>query len=93
MPASLIIFVHFTNWTSLNFPSSSGEEENASKPSVALFALISGLSMIFRSSVLSFVTTSCDVPTGAKKPPQASMSKSVRPASSSVGRSGAIVLR
>jgi hypothetical protein len=81
MPASLIIFVHFSSWTLRCASSSSGELENASKPRAAIFALISELSMILRSSVLSLTTTSRGVPAGANSPAQESMSKPVSPAS------------
>jgi hypothetical protein len=51
MPASLIILVHLSSWTLTKPPSSAGVLENASKPSVPIRALISGLSTILRHDV------------------------------------------
>ena len=67
MPASLIILLHLSSWTLTKSSSSSGELENASKPSGAIFALVSGLSMILRSSALSCVTNPGGVPAGREE--------------------------
>src|SRR3954467_3205114 len=93
MPASLIILVHLSSWTLTKLPSSAGVLENASKPSVPIRALISGLSTILRNSALSRVTTSGGVCAGANTPIHESMSKLVTPASCKEGSSGNNVLR
>src|ERR1700730_1935510 len=92
-PASLTILPHLPSWTLMKFPNSSDGLENASKPTLPSFDLMSASSMILRSSVLSRATISGGVWAGATMPAHESMSKPVTPASSRVGNSGKSGLR
>src|SRR5262245_41289093 len=78
MPASLTILPHLPSWILIKSANSGGELENASKPTLPSVDLISGESMILRSSRLSRPTTSGDVCAGATIPAQESMSGALR---------------
>src|SRR6516225_4363856 len=56
MLASLIIFPQWASCALMKSPSSSGVEENPSKPIFLNCAWVSGLSMILRKAPLSLVT-------------------------------------
>src|SRR5258708_28052839 len=93
MPASLTILPHLPSWTLTKSSISLGEPENASKPTLPSFDLISGSSMSLRSPRLSCVTIAGGVWAGPTMPAHESMSKPVTPASSSVGSLGNSELR
>jgi len=78
MPASLTILPHLPSWILIKSANSGGELENASKPTLPSVDLISGESMILRSSRMSRPTTSGDVCAGATIPAQESMSGALR---------------